>query len=308
MPNIVGERLDQLKQARGVLRGVLVCNLILSIAKLACGIYTGTLSIAAEGFHSLLDTASNAVAVLGLTFSLKPPDSDHPYGHRKFEALSAIAISFFMFLASFEIGQEILHRLFSSSAASPRVEALSYVVVLFTACSNFLISKWEQRKGKELNCEILLADGEHSMSDLWASLAVLSTLVGLQFHLAALDILCSAAIVVFILKAGYDIVMSQIGTLVDAVALDPAIIETIVLSIDGVSSCHKIRSRGTRDHIFIDLHVQVPSHIFMEDAHAISFKVEDKLKASLSGVVEVLVHLEDDSPPVSGSNALHFSH
>lgn len=299
MASIINERLDELQQARTVLGSVLAINLCLSVMKLACGIYTGTLSIIAEGFHSLLDTAANVVAVVGLSFSLKPPDEDHPYGHRKYEALSAIAISFFMFLASFEVGQEIVHRLLSGGTCGPKVGTLSYAVIIVTALANLFVCKWEQKRGKELNCSILLADGAHSMSDLWASLAVLSTLVGLQLHFACLDMICSAAIVLFILKAGYSIVISQVGTLVDEAVLDPSTIEQVVLSVDGVSSCHKIRSRGTKDYIFVDLHVQVSSQTRMEDAHAISFQVEEKLKSSWRGIVEVLVHLEDDEPPIS---------
>jgi cation diffusion facilitator family transporter len=299
MAVIVSERLSELQQARKVLANVLAVNLSLSAMKLVCGILTGTLSIAAEGFHSLLDTAANAVAVIGLTLSLAPPDQEHPYGHKKFEALSAIAISFFMFLASFEIGQEIVHRLFTHGGEGPTVGPFSYAVIIVTALANLLICRWERKRGKELNCEILLVDGQHTLSDLWASLAVLSTLVGIQLKFNALDIICSAAIVVFILKAGYAIVASQIGTLVDEARLDPLAIEKIVLSIDGVSGCHKIRSRGTRDHVFIDLHVQVSSHSRMQDAHEISFQVEEKLKAALAGVVEVLVHLEDDEPPLA---------
>ena len=156
--------------------------------------------------------------------------------------------------------------------------------------------------GKKLNCNILLADGSHSLSDLWATLAVLSTLVGIQLHFNSLDMFCSAAIVLVILKAGYSIVMSQMGTLMDQAVLDPRNIEQLVRTVNGVTSCHKVRSRGASDHIFVDLHVQVSSQIRMEDAHSISFRVEEKLKANLPGVVEVLVHLEDDAPPISAAS------
>lgn len=299
MASIEGTRLKELRQARTVLISVLAINLSLSVMKLLVGMYTGTLSIAAEGFHSLLDTAANAVAVIGLSFSLKPPDKEHPYGHKKYEALSAIAISFFMFLASFEIGQEIVHRLLSPEAAGPKVGFISYAVIITTLVANFLTCKWEQKKGKDLNCSILLADSAHTMSDVWASLAVLSTLVGIQLHFGALDMICSGAIVLFILKAGYSIVVSQIGTLVDEVVLDPRKIEELVRDVPGVAGCHKVRSRGTADHVFVDLHVQVSSEIRIQDAHSISFEVEEKLKATYGGIVEVLVHLEDNEPPVS---------
>ena len=74
-------------------------------------------------------------------------------------------------------------------------------------------------------------------------------------------------------------------------------VEKEVLAVDGVVSCHKIRSRGMEDNIFIDLHVQVARHLTIEEAHHISFAVEDRLKDWDKRVFEVLVHMEDDSPP-----------
>jgi divalent metal cation (Fe/Co/Zn/Cd) transporter len=90
------KRLEELLKVRKILITVFVINVSLSAAKLWLGFISSTLSLLAEGFHSLLDSSANAVAVLGLTASMKPPDDEHPYGHRKFEALSAIAISFFI--------------------------------------------------------------------------------------------------------------------------------------------------------------------------------------------------------------------
>ncbi|MBZ0188519.1 MAG: cation transporter, partial [Candidatus Obscuribacterales bacterium] len=101
-------RLDNLRQARGVFWQTLWLNLLVSTSKLICGFYTNTLSMVADGFHSLLDASSNVLGIVGLTISLAPPDEGHPYGHRKFEALAAIGISFLMFLAGSEVLKEAM--------------------------------------------------------------------------------------------------------------------------------------------------------------------------------------------------------
>ncbi|MBZ0188318.1 MAG: hypothetical protein K8F91_18860, partial [Candidatus Obscuribacterales bacterium] len=100
-------------------------------------------------------------------------------------------------------------------------------------------------------------------------------------------------IVVAIFKAGYGIITSNLGTLVDAVALDTTSVSDLVSSVDGVLSCHKIRSRGMQDHIFLDLHVQVPGCLSVEEGHKIAYAVEEKLKQNLEGVVDVVVHIEE---------------
>jgi cation diffusion facilitator family transporter len=274
-------------------------NVCLSCAKLWLGFLTATLSLVAEGFHSLLDSSANAVAVLGLTVSMKPPDENHPYGHRKFEALSAIAISFFMFLASFEVLQEIVHRLMSSEKHEAAPNLVCFLVVVINLIANFAISSWEKRQSQALKSNLLMADARHTMSDVWSTVAVLVALFAVHFKLHFVDIISSVLIVGIILHAGYEVIMSHLGPLTDSAMLDPASIEKVVNSVPGVMGCHKIRSRGMEDHIFVDLHVQVDKSITIESAHSISFSVEKAIKEFDDRVYEILVHLEDDNPPVA---------
>jgi len=290
-------RIAELGQVRGVLGLVLTINIVLSILKLVVGFFTSTLSLIAEGFHSLLDSSANAVAMLGLTASMKPPDAGHPYGHRKFEAISAVAISFFMFLASFEVFQQVIERLTAVAKQEPVATPLSFAVVLLNLVASFSISRWEAKMGKQLSSGLLLADSKHTLSDLWSTVAVLISLVAIGLKFKFVDILASLIIVLIILRAGFEVIMSHLGPLVDSAMVRPEDVEKEVISVPGVVSCHKIRSRGMEDNIFIDLHVQVNRHLTIEQAHDISFAVENRLKQWDMRIYEVLVHLEDDSPP-----------
>jgi cation diffusion facilitator family transporter len=294
---VKSERTADLLKVRGILTTVFVINVVLSVLKLIWGFYTHTLSLTAEGFHSLLDSSANAVAILGLTISMKPADEGHPYGHRKFEAISAIAISFFMFLASFEVLQQIVERLSASQSQAPVVGPVSFAVVLLNLVVALAISKWEARRGKELSSSLLLADSKHTLSDLWSTVAVLVSLISIALNIHFIDTVASVFIVAIILHSGWEVIMSHLGPLVDSVMVKVEDVEKEVLAVEGVVSCHKIRSRGMQDHIFLDLHVQVPRHLTIEEAHNISFAVEDKLKKWDGRIFEVLVHLEDDSPP-----------
>jgi len=290
-------RRAELQKVRGILITVFVINVILSVLKLVLGFFTNTLSLIAEGFHSMLDSSANVVAILGLRVSMKPPDEGHPYGHRKFEAISAIAISFFMFLASFEVMQQIVERLTSTAKPDPVSSPLCFAVVIVNLVSSYGISAWEARRGKELSSRLLLADSKHTLSDLWATVAVLISLISIAMHIHFVDIIASVLIVGIIFMAGFEVIMSHLGPLVDTAMVKAEDVEKEVLAVPGVVSCHKIRSRGMEDNVFIDLHVQVPRTLTIEQAHNISFEVEDRLKNWDKRVSEVLVHLEDDSPP-----------
>jgi cation diffusion facilitator family transporter len=282
-----------LRGARTVFWRTLGLNVLVSAGKLICGFTTNTLSMVADGFHSLLDASSNVIGIVGLTISMKPPDEGHPYGHRKFEAIAAIVISFMMFLACFNILSGIFERIALSKPTVPSVGAVSYAVMAVTVLINILVTTYEKRKAAELKSKLLAADAAHTLSDIFVSLGVVVALIAAQFHFYIIDLLASLVIVAFIFKAGFGIIMSNLGTLVDAAVLDPEFIERIVLSVPGVISCHKIRSRGMQDHIFLDLHVQVPGHLTVEEGHQIAFAVESKIKKQADGVIDVVVHIEE---------------
>lgn len=282
-----------LRGARWVFWQTLALNLLVSIGKLVCGFTTNTLSMVADGFHSLLDASSNVIGIIGLTISMKPPDEGHPYGHRKFEAIASIVISFMMFLACFNILTGVFDRIVLSKSTLPNVGLASYMVMAVTLFVNVVVTIYERRKAKQLSSRLLAADAAHTLSDIFVSMGVVIALVAAQFQVYVVDAIASLLIVGFIFKAGFGIIMSNLGTLVDAAVLDPDFIERVVLAVPGVISCHKIRSRGMQDHVFLDLHVQVPGHLTVEEGHKIAFAVESKIKSQANGVMDVVVHIEE---------------
>jgi cation diffusion facilitator family transporter len=290
---------DQIKQVRDVFLITLVLNIVVAMSKLIYGLITSSLSMQADGFHSTLDSASNVLGIAALTVAAKPADEDHPYGHHKFEAMGAIAISFLMFLASFQVLREAANRL-SGAQTIPEATAASYFIMVGTMIINFGVSKYEHRKSVELNNSLLAADAKHTASDIFVSLTVIITLVASQLRIPMLDLLGSVVIVFIILRAGYGIITAQLGYLLDQVVVDPKAVEQMVMSVDGVRGCHKIRSRGSMEQIFIDLHIQVDEQLSVKEGHVIASTVEQTLKTQFGGNVDVLVHIEEQqvSEPV----------
>lgn len=287
----------RLKKTRQVFYITLALNMLVATGKLICGFWTGSLSMIADGFHSTLDSSSNILGITALTIAAKPPDANHPYGHRKSEALGAIAISFLMFFASYEVLSEAIKRLTDNNLHVAETTVASYIVMVITIVINIFVTRYERGKAKELNNALLSADAAHTASDIWVSLTVITTLIANQLHLPLLDLIGSIIIVFIILRAGYGIIAVHLGYLMDEAVLDPTEVTAVVLSVPGVKGCHKIRSRGTKEHIFMDLHVQVDKNMSVEEAHEISFAVEDTLRKTYPGFVDILVHIEDDNPP-----------
>ena len=91
------------RSIRRVLWQVLWLNLLVAAAKLFWGMMTGAISMIADGLHSLMDSSSNVIGLIGTAVADRPPDKGHPYGHRKFEVIAALGIVFVLCLACYEI-------------------------------------------------------------------------------------------------------------------------------------------------------------------------------------------------------------
>lgn len=286
------------RQVSRVLTRVLVLNLLVAAAKIAFGYASGLVSIASDGFHSLTDSASNVVALVGVRVARKPPDEDHPYGHRKFETLAAGAIFVFLVLVMIEVSEAAIGRL--QHPVGVTVGATGFAVMLLTVAINVTVVWYEAREGRRLNSELLLADARHTQSDVLTSVTVLAALAGVALGYPVLDPVAGLVVAAFIGHTGYQIARDTSRILSDAIVIDERIVQQVVMDVSGVVGCHRIRTRGTLDHVFLDLHVWMPAQMPLVEAHALSHVVKDKLMARFPEIADALIHIE---PPPGPSQA-----
>jgi cation diffusion facilitator family transporter len=245
----------------------------------------------ADGFHSLSDGASNIVGLIGIHFACQPTDKDHPYGHRKYETLFSLGIAALLFLVCFNLFKEGLKRIYNP--VIPQADIKSFVVILITMGINFWVMNYEYKKGRLLKSDILILDSMHTKADIFTSLSVIIALISIKFGYPILDPIVTIVISLFIAQAGYEIAKQSSAVLCDTAAiLNDKKIVNIVLGIKGVKTCHKIRTRGRPDDIHIDLHVQVNADMHIDNAHKISYEIEEAIKKRIPEVTDVVVHME----------------
>ena len=282
---------------------VLLLNIAVAAAKLAFGYSTGAVSIVSDGFHSLTDGASNVMGLIGMRASRKPPDADHPYGHRKFETLAAAGIFVFLLLVMVEVVETAVNRL--RFGHSPEVTVYSFVVMLATLGVNLIVVRYEAGQGRALGSELLLADAAHTRSDVLTSCAVLASLGAVWLGFPALDAVGAIVVAGFIARTGYEIGLETSGILADRVVLNEEAVRRVVMSIPDVLGCHHIRTRGSLDHTFLDLHVWFPGQMPLHEAHRVSHVVKDRLMESFPQIADAIIHLEpppsNSQPPTSSS-------
>lgn len=165
--------------------------------------------------------------------------------------------------------------------------------MLLTTAVNFIVMHYENKKGKELKSDILVSDSLHTRADIFTSLSVILALFAIKLGYPILDPIISIMIAIFIAYAGFGIMKKSSAVLCDTAAiLDVKRIVDIVLSIEGTKNCHKVRTRGRPDDIYVDLHVQVENNTRIDAAHKISYAIEEAIKKSIPEVSDVVVHME----------------
>jgi cation diffusion facilitator family transporter len=247
----------------------------------------------ADGFHSLLDGSANIIGLIATTVAVLPADRSHPYGHRKFESFAALGISVLLLFAAYEIGAGAFARW--QAGTSPQVSLMSFAVMIITMGVNLFVSWYETRVGERLQSEILVADALHTRSDLYASVAVVASLIAAKAGYPSFDLAAALFIVLLIARAGIRIIGQSLYVLSDASHLHPPTVERLALEVEGVRECHAVRSRGFPDAIYMDLHILVDPQLTVAKAHEIAHRVEASLKERFPEVTDMVVHVEPDT-------------
>ena len=284
------ETIDRSAAIRRVLWITLFCNICVSGAKIAYGYFSHSVSITADGFHSMFDGVSNIVGFIGIYFASHPPDEEHPYGHRKIETIFTIFIGVIMFLTCFEIFKQV----YESVKREPKVSVTteSFLIMIITLGVNIFITTYEKRRGKKLNSEFLIADAQHTKSDIYATTGVIVGLIFMKLGFTRADTIVGAIVGILVARAGIGILREAADVLADRKQLDTHQIKEIICGIDNVVDCHRVRTRGTDSHIFIDLHITVKPDISVSDGHMIAHIAEERIKGNIKAEVDVVVHIE----------------
>jgi cation diffusion facilitator family transporter len=286
---------DRYSRVATVLWRVLFANLAVAIAKIALGYYSGAVSIMSDGFHSLTDTASNVVGLIGISVARRPPDENHPYGHRKYETMASIGIMVFLILVLVEVLRAAANRFLHGG--TPRVFPEGIGLMTATLVINIAVVSYELRQGRLLKSEVLLADAKHTRSDVLTSGAVLGALFGVWFGYPLLDPMAALLVAGFIGHACWGIAQGASRILSDEMIMAEGEVRDVIMSVPGVLGCEKIRTRGSTDYVFLDLHLWLDPQTPLFAAHETSHVVKDRLMHHFPQLMDVVIHIE---PPPQG--------
>lgn len=281
---------------RGVQRVLLVTlalNLAVVIGKFIAGFLSGSLSVISDAVHSSVDSLNNVVGLVIMKYATAEPDDEHPYGHAKFETLAAFAIAGFLFVTCYQIAVSAITRMLNPSENPPTISRLTIAVMVITIIINIFVTVYEQREGKRLKSEFLIADAVHTRSDVLVSFSVLAGLGLVKLGYVWLDPVIALGIAVVIAWNGYKIFKSTIPVLVDAAPVPAERIAELVANVPGVHSAHDIRSRVQGGAMYVEMHLHVQPEIERDHlkTHDLTEEIERRLEEKFGQVIAT-IHVE----------------
>lgn len=280
-----------------VLAITFVLNLAIALAKLVYGYYSQTLSMIADGFHSLMDSTSNIIGFVAISYAFAPPDEEHPYGHRKAEILASLFIGVLLGLTCLEILKEVISRFFHPT--TPEVSLFSFAIMGIGIAINLWVVYYESEAGKRLKSPLLASDAMHTRSDVLVSISVILSLGAIWMKWYVLDIFVSLIITAVIGKMALSLFKENLGILLDRTPINSDEIAAIAESIAGVSNCHQIRAHGTPEALYLELHIWVDPELSITAAHTLSHRVKNRLKETVEGLQDTTIHIEPAKLPLN---------
>ncbi len=264
----------------------------LTTFKLIVGVSTGSLGILSEAAHSGLDLMAAGMTLFAVRAADKPADSEHHYGHGKFENISALFETFLLLVTCFLIAREAFSRLFFKEVAI-QVTTWSFVVMITSIAIDFTRSRMLSRVAKKYHSQALEADALHFSTDILSSSVVIVGLVGAHFGVEFADPVAALGVSIIVVVISLRLGKRTIDVLVDR-SPDPALVKRIreaALQADEIQELKKLRVRDSGGRIFVDMVVGLPRLLPFEQAHKLMDGIEQRVRKLRDGI-DIVVHAE----------------
>lgn len=279
--------------ATGQFAGIIgiLCNCLLFIGKMLVGFFTASVSVTADAFNNLMDAASSIVTLFGFHLAKRPADTDHPYGHGRYEYISGLAVAALILFVGFELFKTSIGKI--CNPAPSQYSLLSLLVLAVCMLVKLWMSLFYTACGKRIDSHILMASAADSRNDVIATGTVLLGCVCERFLHIRIDGYMGLAVSVFILYSGIDSAKQTISPLLGAQA-DKALIQELsdlILSHDKIIDIHDllIHDYGPGQR-YASVHAELSAHYDAMVCHEILDHIENEVQRKMN--IQLVIHFD----------------
>lgn len=276
-----------------------VVNLLLVVFKFVAGVLGRSAAMVADAVHSLSDLVTDIVVLVFVNISGKPEDADHSYGHGKYETLATAIIAIVLFAVGLTILVESVEDIVAviNGAILPVPSSIALIATVISIVAKELLYQYSVHVGRKLDSQTVVANAWHHRSDAFSSIGVFVGIGGAMLlgeRWSVLDPLAALVVSAFIIKVAIDLIKPCLSELLER-SLPEEVeqeIERIILSVDGVTSPHHLRTRRIGNRYAIEVHIRMNGNLTLFEAHSITTTVERLLKQRFGATTHVGIHTE----------------
>ena len=292
--------MDQQHAKESVAKLSVASNTALVLGKLVVGLMVGSVSVLSEAIHSGMDLVAAGIALYSVKQASKPADRDHAYGHGKIENVSGLAEALLIFTAAGWIVYEAVHKLIDPR---PIEDAwLGVVVMGVSSVVNLFVSQRLFRVARATESVALEADAWHLRTDVYTSAGVMIGLGALWLggllwplqDLQWLDPVVAMAVALLILRAAWDLTLKSGRDLLDSrlpADEEAWLAKCITSHAPQVLGYHRLRTRRAGAARFLDVHIELPGTMSVDESHAIADSIESRMRERFPQL-SITVHIE----------------
>ncbi len=274
-------------------------NFLLTVGKIMAGIAGKSSAMVADGVHSLSDFVTDIIVLVFIRFSGKERDSNHQYGHGKFETFATMLISFTLVLVGIGIIWSGVQKIYDSLNGEI-IEQPGYIALIAAFVS--IISKeglfWYTKIiGIKVNSQAMIANAWHHRSDAFSSIGTALGITGailLGEKWRVLDPIAGIIVSFFILKVAWKIAKPCVNELLES-SLPEKTVNDIINTIEttpGVKGFHNLKTRTIGEIYAIEVHIKVDKNLTVESSHKIASDVEQSIRNKYGIQTHIGIHVE----------------
>ena len=289
------ESLDRAKQDTARLS--VLSSTALVLMKFCVGFAIGSVSIISEAIHSSMDLIAAVIAFFSVRKSAEPPDTEHSFGHGKFEDISGLAEALLIFVAALLIIYEAVEKLLGHTGQElqPGLLFIGIAVMGISAIANWYVSHRLFVIAKESESIALESDAWHLRTDVYTSLGVFFGLILIRLTgNPVFDPLVALCVAAMILKAAFDLTKRTLADLSDhsiPSADEQRIKEIICQHASVYAGFHDLKTRRSGPEVFFEVHLVVPGNISVSESHDLPDHLESDLNTEFPRAI-VTIHVE----------------
>jgi len=269
-------------------------NLLLAAFKFAAGIVGHSSAMLSDALHSASDIAGGLIVMIGVSFSEKQADKEHPYGHERIECIASILLAVLLLIAGLAMGYSAADAILTGRYRTAETPGR---IALIAACVSIAVKeamfRYTMARAKKIDSGALRAEAWHHRSDALSSVGSLAGVLGARLGAPILDPAAGLIICLFILKAAYDIFREAVERMTDhsgGEELERSI-RDCVAEFPEIEGIDLLRTREFGRMVYVDLEIRMDGSRSLEASHGVAEQLHDELEARFPRVKHVMIHI-----------------